>query len=295
MKTLLPMAVVAVIGGTVYASEIPGFTPAAGGTGATGLFLTPAFTPDGGPFALNRFESLQEDEEVEAARPETPVVRFDMYTETVRTPPLEILDLERADFTDEVALFDTAEGAPAHPKPKLLPDNMSLMERSLWGEGGIIRAIGFSSPLTPEVRKSELALRRTMLTIHQIGGFATLGLMVTAAYYGQRYLNLSRSHDRNLHQTFVTATIASYSLTALLAILSPPPLIRRDETSTTTIHKTLAWVHAAGMIVTPIIGTMIRKRSGRYSYNDLSTARFHQVSAYITTGVFAASLIVITF
>jgi len=295
MKTLLPLALVALIGGTVFASEIPRNTPASEGTGAIGLSSASAMTPGGGGFALRRFETLQGNEEVEAVPPGTSLVRFDMYTETVRIPPIETLDLERAAFGDELSLPDTTEGAPSHPKPKLLPDNMSLMERSLWGEGGIIRTIGFSSPLTPEVRKSELALRRAMLTIHQIGGFVTLGLMVTAAYYGQKYLNLSRSSDRNMHQTFVTATIASYSLTGLLAILSPPPLIRRDETSTTTIHKTLAWVHFAGMIVTPIIGTMIRKRSGHYAYTDLSTAHFHQVSAYITTGVFAASLIVVTF
>jgi hypothetical protein len=72
-------------------------------------------------------------------------------------------------------------------------------------------------------------------------------------------------------------------------------LIRRDETSTTTIHKTLAWIHFAGMILTPIIGNTILKRGPVGRYADLNQARFHQISGYVTTAVFAASMIVVTF
>lgn len=173
---------------------------------------------------------------------------------------------------------------------KLLPDNMSFMERGLWGESGFLRGIGIaSSPLTPDVRKSELHLRRTMLTMHQIGGFVTLGLMGTAVYYGQRLVD-GHVESRDKHQIFVDATIISYGATALLAALSPPPYIRRDETSTTTIHKTLAWVHFGGMILTPILAGMIHRRDF-----GSSQAHFHQASAYITTAALAASLIVVTF
>jgi hypothetical protein len=199
------------------------------------------------------------------------------------------------------------DSIPPAPKRKLLPDNMSFMERGLWGEQGVLRGIGIASPLTPEVRKHELGIRRTMLTVHQIGGFVTLGLMGTALYYGQQILNnpgklrSSRisiyNHDpygnnyyTPIHQTLVTATIISYAATGLLAVLSPPPLIRRNEVSTTTIHKTLAWVHFAGMVVTPILGMSLR-----HSLNPDQMARFHQISAYITTATFAASMIIITF
>ncbi len=151
------------------------------------------------------------------------------------------------------------------PKPRLLPDNLSFFERAMWGESGFLRGVGIASPLSPEVRKHELSVRRTMLTMHQIGGFVTLGLMATTVYYGQRYLDHDQRNDRNMHQTFVAATIASYAATGLLAILSPPPLIRRDEFSTTTLHKTLAWVHVAGMIITPILGAIINRRGSSYS------------------------------
>ncbi len=191
----------------------------------------------------------------------------------------------------------THDSASAAPKRKLLPDNMSWMERSLWGEAGMIRGIGIASPLTPEVRKSELGLRRTMLSIHQIGGFVTVGLMAATCYYGQRYLNTypnvteGNAHSLyNTHQSLVTATIISYSATGLLSILSPPPLIRRDEYSTITLHKTLAWVHFAGMVLTPIIAKMI----GR-NIEDYKMAQFHQISAYITLTALTASMVVMTF
>jgi len=193
---------------------------------------------------------------------------------------------------DITALSPFEQDSTQHtPKPRLLPDNLSFFERAMWGESGFMRGVGIASPLTPDVRKHELSVRRTMLTAHQIGGFVTLGLMATTVYFGQRYLDHGQRNDRDMHQTFVAATIASYAATGLLAILAPPPLIRRDEFSTTTLHKTLAWIHVAGMIITPILGAAISKRGSSY-YDQ---ARFHQVSAYITTAVFAASMIIITF
>ena len=181
---------------------------------------------------------------------------------------------------------------PQMVKPRLLPENISFMEKGLWGENGILRTTGIAAPLTPESRRSELSLRRTMLVAHQIGGFVTLGLMITAVYYGQKMLdeNLTNKSDRDSHQLFVTATITSYSLTGLLAVLSPPPMIRRDESSTTTLHKALAWVHFTGMVLTPILGSMINRRA-----TNAQVEHFHQASAYITTTALAASLIVITF
>jgi hypothetical protein len=128
-----------------------------------------------------------------------------------------------------------------------------------------------------------------MLVAHQIGGFVTLGLMASAAYAGQKIID-GNSGYRPYHQAFVAGTIASYSITGLLAIFAPPPMIRRDEISTTTIHKTLAWVHAIGMIVTPILGGMISRRS-----SDTQKEHIHQLSGYITLTTFTASLITVTF
>ena len=178
-------------------------------------------------------------------------------------------------------------------RPRLLPENLGFFERNLWTENGLFRTLGIASPLTPESRKSELKLRRAMLVVHEISGFVTLGLMVTTVYYGQKLINDvgNRALTRK-HVQFVDATIGTYSITALLSLLSPPPVIRRDEISTVSIHRALAWVHVTGMILTPIIAAIAKKGRGA---TDASTLRIHQVSAYITTAAFAASMIVITF
>jgi hypothetical protein len=183
------------------------------------------------------------------------------------------------------------DSLPQTPKRKLIPANASFMEKYLWDEDGLFRKMGLASPLTPEARKSELKLRRGMLTAHLIGGIVTLGSMYTAIYYGQQMLNghTERSY-RNNHQLFVTTTIVSYSATGLLSVLSPPPMIRRNEVSTITIHKALAWVHFTGMIITPILGTLINRHA-----TSSQTAHFHQASAYITAAALTASMIVITF
>ena len=182
------------------------------------------------------------------------------------------------------------DSLPLPLKRRLLPDNLSIVERGVWDENGLVRTWGILPPLTPPERRYELGIRRTMLTSHLIGGFVTLGCMASAVYFGQRSIDNRESRSlRSDHQTFVTLTIISYSATGLLAFLSPPPSIRRDETSTTTIHKALAWVHVAGMILTPLLAP-----GGRTTKVD-QQARFHQISAYITTATFAASMIVITF
>jgi hypothetical protein len=210
------------------------------------------------------------------------------------------LDTRLKSALDSTPVIDTtgsdttsfADSFPPPPKPKLLPDNISFGEKLFWGEKGVFRSMGIVPQLSPEERKNELGIRRFMLTTHQITGFTTVALMLTTVYFGQKtidnHMNRTYSND---HQMFVDATIATYSLTALLAILSPPPLIRRDnEESTTTLHKTLAWIHAAGMILTPILGSMI---GGRRSFN-MDKAHFHQVAGYLTVAVFTASFIVIT-
>jgi hypothetical protein len=196
-------------------------------------------------------------------------------------------DLQNGMFLPLPVMQD--DSFPEMVKPRLLPENISFIEKGLWGENGILRTTGIAAPLSPESRKRELSLRRTMLVAHQIGGFVTLGLMITTVYYGQKTLN-GNYNNLNTHKSFVKATIASYSLTGLLAIFSPPPMIRRDELSTITLHKTLAWVHFTGIVLTPILGTILFHHP-----TDSQLAHFHQISGYTTTAALAASLIVITF
>jgi hypothetical protein len=176
----------------------------------------------------------------------------------------------------------------------LLPDKMSVLEKGLWGKNGLFRITGIA-PLTPEARQNELKLRRAMLSIHQIGGFTTLGLMAISAYYGKKTYDLGPgSVYAEKHRSLVRATIATYTLTALFALMSPPPLIKRDDKgSSLTIHKTLAWIHGAGMIATAILGRRVRESTSPENYNRLK--KIHMGVAITTFTALASSMIVITF
>lgn len=184
----------------------------------------------------------------------------------------------------------------AATKDPLLPEVMSPGERIMWGEKGLMRRIG-AFPLTEESREKEMGLRRTMLTIHEIGGFATLAAMLTTVVYGQLTLNGNLSLGET-HQAWATATIISYFTTASLSLLSPPPMVRRKEWNTVSIHKGLAIVHFTGMILTPLLADGIaREERGSSSPAKINRdkAHIHQVSGYITTATFAAAMMVITF
>ena len=218
-----------------------------------------------------------------------------------------LLESEYSDFNSEAndiylydeefnnkLLIDTSESE--NRMRRLLPEDMSWTEKLLWGVHGIFR----SGELTPQKRKSELELRRTMLTWHQRLGITTWFLMGATVLAGQLTLNGNRKY-RDWHSPLADATIIGYGATALLAILSPPPLIRRSgEHDTVFWHKILAYIHAAGMIALPILANNIVSRSrfngvrGPEMFND-ARARAHQITAYITFAAFSASIITIFF
>ncbi len=181
-------------------------------------------------------------------------------------------------------------------KISLLPEVMGPGERLLWGKNGWMRSIGF--PLTEESRLKEINLRRTMLTLHEVGGFLTLGAMITTAVYGQLTINGNTSLG-DTHKAWASATIASYFTTAALSLLCPPPLIRRQEWNTVSIHKGLAIIHFTGMILTPLLadGIAMQERSNGTAQVKINhdKAQIHQISGYITTVAFASALMVITF
>jgi hypothetical protein len=179
----------------------------------------------------------------------------------------------------------------------LLPELLSPGERLMWGEHGMMRWTNIY-PLTMESREKEFDLRRTMLTVHEVGGFVTLAAMLATATYGQLTLNGYTSLG-STHKTLASVTIASYFLTAGLSLLSPPPAIRRKEWNTISIHKGLAMVHFSGMILTPLLAdgiAMNQRGSGMTKLQiNRDKALVHQISGYITTVAFATAMGVITF
>jgi hypothetical protein len=174
--------------------------------------------------------------------------------------------------------------APIATDP-LLPGIMSPGEKMFWGEHGLMRAVG-GFPLTEEGRARELMLRRSMLTAHQIGGFITLAAMIATSYCGQMIINGNSGYE-GAKDVLAWTTVGTYFGTAALSLLSPPPMVRRAEWNTISTHKALAWAHFTGMIVTPILGTMVEGAG--------NVRTLHQVSGYLTTATFAGAMYVVTF
>ncbi len=221
-------------------------------------------------------------------------VNSDYSTTAYENPAPVLLQTEVAE-SDNLAdtLTEAEQDAQAR---RLLPEDMSWMENILWGVHGVFT----SEPLDRTERKNELGLRRTMLTWHQRLGLTTWVLMGATVLAGQLTLN-GNERFRSVHSPLADATIIGYSATALLAILAPPPLIRREgEHGTVFYHKLLAWVHAAGMILLPILANNIFVHSFEKGARgprqiDVARARAHQITGYITFATFTASVLTIVF
>lgn len=166
----------------------------------------------------------------------------------------------------------------------LLPATLGPVEKILWSENGIMRRLGM--PLTEEGRENEILLRRNLLTAHQVGGFVTLAAMTATAITGQQIIN-GRDDLGERKEVLVTGTIISYFTTAALALVTPPPSLRRRQWNSISWHKTLAWIHFSGMIITPILGEQLE--------DDGDVELLHQVSGYATLAAFTGAMLVVTF
>lgn len=168
---------------------------------------------------------------------------------------------------------------------QLLPERLSIGEKFLWGSSGLFRKIGITSELSIEQREKEIRWRRRMLNLHQIGGLLSWSLMLGTVVTGQLWLD-GKLESPIWHKRFLYSTIPVYFFTGLLAILCPPPLERRNELSSTTLHKYFAWIHFLGMVATPIIGKMINSSSDYYK-----TTRIHQKIGYITFSTYSLAML----
>ncbi|MCX7880360.1 MAG: hypothetical protein N2517_06840 [Ignavibacteria bacterium] len=177
--------------------------------------------------------------------------------------------------------FDFEETA----KIPLLPQNISFMEKLLWGESGLFRKIGITAELTAEQREKELGWRKTILTLHQGFGLLTWGLMAGSVTLGQLWLD-GKLDSPIWHRRLVYTTVGSYSLSGLLAIVAPPPFERREEFSTISFHKLAAWLHFAGMVATPVLGILTKESSDYFR-----SARFHQRLGYVTFSIYTIAML----
>lgn len=164
---------------------------------------------------------------------------------------------------------------------QLLPERMLVTQRVLWGEKGLFRKTGIA-PLSMEQRQKELKLRRTMLTTHQVLGYATLAAMVAQGIIGGKLYN-GDYELYELHKDMATVVNVGYFTTAGLSLFAPPPLINKKVKGFTSakVHKTLATVHLSAMVATNI-------------YKD-KNREVHKAAAYTAFGSYAMAVLVFKF
>jgi len=136
---------------------------------------------------------------------------------------------------------------------------------------------------------ARLDKRTKMLKIHQRLGLITLvPLIATLATAGGAKAHSGGESNRNLHGALGLVTAALYVTAASYAIRAPK--IEGTETrGAIRWHKALAWVHGAGMILTPILGAMARAQLNR-GERVHGIASAHSAVAGVTVAAYAVAI-----
>lgn len=165
--------------------------------------------------------------------------------------------------------------------PELLPDQMLITQKLLWGERGLLRVAGIAK-LNKNQREWELKLRRKLLVAHQVIGYVTLAGMIAQGIIGSQLYN-GNYRLYETHENLGKAVTASYFTGAGLSLFSPPPLINKKVKgwSSMKAHKVLATVHLSAMIATNVLAEEDKK--------------LHRAAAYTAFGSYAAAMIVLKF
>src|SRR5215472_5698389 len=137
--------------------------------------------------------------------------------------------------------------------------------------------------------QAKLDRRTHMLTIHQRLGLITAGALVATVITGSSVEESTSPGTRDLHAALGSVTAGLYITTAYFAIRAP----KVSETKTRgpiRLHKTLAWIHGAGMILTPILGALAYGQTKRgQEVHGIASA--HAPVAYVTAVAYGAAIL----
>lgn len=163
------------------------------------------------------------------------------------------------------------------------------LERST---GPSLSDLGFPTAQTQSNSEEQARLdkRSRMLKTHQkLGLITTVPLAATIITGFGAGGKSTSSSTRDLHAVLGSTTAGLYFTTAYFAIFAPK--IHGTETrGPIRVHKTLAWIHGPGMILTPILGAMAfdQKSKGEKVHG---LASLHGPVAIITGAAYGAALL----
>jgi hypothetical protein len=145
----------------------------------------------------------------------------------------------------------------------------------------------------------QLGRRRTMLQLHQYGGYATMATLTVAVVLGQlnyldKYGGGGDTGRWTTPHTIAAFTAAGvFAATGVLAVLAPSPLEKPSRVDTVTLHKIAMVVATAGMVTQIVLGPIIGSKEGQLSQRDFALA--HQIVGYTTLIATYTGFLVLTF
>jgi hypothetical protein len=150
--------------------------------------------------------------------------------------------------------------------------------------------LGFAQAKENAVDQALLDKRSHMLKLHQrYGLIAAIPMIATVATGGLAGGKSSTSSDRNIHAALGITTAALYSVSAYYAIAAPK-IPGTQSSGNTRWHKALAWVHGAGMVLTPLLGGLAyqQKKDGEKVHGAASA---HGAVAVVTVVSYGAAML----
>jgi len=140
-----------------------------------------------------------------------------------------------------------------------------------------------------------------MLKVHQTLGLITTIPMVAALITGPQAkakgkngetITEPTSANLDFHIALGGLTTGLYWTTAYYAIFAPKiPDIKPK--GAIRLHRDLVWIHAPGMILTPILGIMAYKQENAgEKVHGIASA--HGTAAYITAAAYGASIVAVS-
>ena len=173
----------------------------------------------------------------------------------------------------------------------IAPGALQTLDLTL-GNGLSLGDLGFTPEQTLGNAQDQATLdkRSKMLKIHQqLGLIATVPLVATVIMGSFAGGRSTSSTARTVHASLGGLSVALYGASAYYAIFAPKVL------GTTTkgnirLHKALAWVHGAGMILTPLLGEeAYRQRSRGEKVHGIASA--HGAVGIVTVAAYAAAIL----
>jgi hypothetical protein len=158
------------------------------------------------------------------------------------------------------------------------------------GDLGFPDAQTKSDPLA----QARLDKRSHMLRIHQrLGLITTVPLIATVITGGMAGGRQTSSTMRDVHAALGTVTGGLYLTTAYYSIFAPR-VAGTPARGPIRLHKTLAWIHGPGMILTGVLGEMaFQQKSRGEKVHGIASA--HGAVGVITAGAYGLAIAAVSF